>query len=293
MGLAQPPEQQQRRSSQAVAQATPTTPGSKTQPVCSRRGLWPNLWGLSCGLAGLGLAARAGADAAAGLCGHAAPPAYPAPDKPALVQSWLQDGHRDGPVPDCGVLQGRDFELVVRLTASFLGPADIDALLARLGAISALKGASYWSFTDRKRLPLFKDAFAVDAPGSQQPRPDFSASELRQGIELNFVHNDNRSSQLSPYGMRLVKASPDGLQLQVENLGELRMFGLLLVAPRETQWAVTIERLGPGRWGYRSLLAQRRLRLGRNEQHRLSNLARCVAMFDLLAGRQTEIESLR
>ena len=54
-----------------------------------------------------------------------------------------------------------------------------------------------------------------------------------------------------------------------------------------------IERLGSGRWGYRSLLAQRRLRLGRNEQHRLSNLARSVAMFDLRAGRQTEIEAYR
>ena len=227
------------------------------------------------------------------LCGQAAPPPYPPPDKPAVVQTWLLDGRRDGPLPDCSALQGREFELLVRLTASFNGPADIDAMLARLGAVSALKAATYWSFTDRKRLPLFKEAFAVDKPDSTQPRPDFSATELRGGAEMPFVHNDNRSSKLSPYGMRLVKATPDMLQLQVENLGDMRMFGLLFVAARETRWSVTIERLGPGRWGYRSLLAQRHLRLGRNEQHRLSNLARCVAMFDLLAARQTEIEAYR
>ena len=260
---------------------------------CSRRRLWPQLaalWGACC----LGGPARAGSDPPPpSLCGSAQAPAYPASDKPALVESWLLDGRRDGPPPDCSALQGRDFQLLVRVTASFNSPADIDGLLARLGAVSALKSATYWSFTDRKRLPLFKEAFAVDKPGSTQQRADFSATELRSGVEMTFVHNDNRSSNLSTYGMRLVKATPDMLQLQVENLGDLRMFGLLVVAARETQWSVTIERLGPGRWGYRSLLAQRHLRLGRNEQHRLSNLARCVAMFDLLASRQTEIEGYR
>ena len=263
-----------------------------TRPDYSRRRLWPQLATLV-GTCCLGAQAMAGNEPAAGLCGTAPAPAYPAPDKPAVVESWLLDGRRDGAPPDCSALQSRDFELLVRLTASFNGPADIDALLLRLGAVSALKGASYWSFTDHQRLPLFKEAFAVDKPGSIQPRPDFTAAELRSGLELPFVHNDNRSSQLSPYGMRLVKATPDMLQLQVENLGDMRLYGLLLVAAREMQWSVKIERLGSGRWGYRSLLAQRRLRLGRNDQHRLSNLARCVAMFDLLAGRQTEIEAYR
>ena len=263
-----------------------------TRPDLSRRRLWPQLATLV-GACGLGAPAGAANEPAAGLCGSAPAPAYPAPDKPAVVEAWLLDGRRDGATPDCGALQGRDFELLVRLTASFNGPADIDALLLRLGAVSALKGASYWSFTDHQRLPLFKEAFAVDKPGSTQLRPDFTVAELRSGVELPFVHSDNRSSNLSPYGLRLVKATPDMVQLQVENLGEMRLFGLLLVAPRETQWSVMIERLGSGRWGYRSLLAQRRLRLGRNEQHRLSNLARSVAMFDLLAGRQTEIEAYR
>ena len=269
-----------------------------TRWVGSRRSWWAYGVGLA-GLAGLGdtalatPAAQAGNDAANPVCGAAPAPAYPAPDKPALVETWLLDGRRDGPTPDCGALQGREFELLVRVTASFNGPADIDGLLARLGAVSALKGATYWSFTDRKRQVLFTQAYAVHRPGSTQPRPDYSASELRAGNELPFVHSDNRSTHLSAYGMRLLKATPDMLQLQVENLGDLRTMGLLLVAARETQWSVTIERLGPGRWGYRSLLAQRRLRMGRNEQHRLSNLARSVAMFDLLAARQTEIEAYR
>ena len=267
-------------------------PQAAVPAPCSRRGL---CWRLVA-IAGLGCtpaAQAAGTETATTLCGTAPAPAYPAPDKPALVESWVLDGRRDGAMPDCSVLHGREFELLVRVTASFNGPADIDGLLERLGAVSALKGATYWSFTDRKRQVLFTQAYAVHRPGSTQPRPDYSASELRAGNELPFVHNDNRSTHLSAYGMRLLKATPDMLQLQVENLGDMRTLGLLLVAARETQWSVTIERLGPGRWGYRSLLSQRRLRMGRNEQHRLSNLARGVAMFDLLAGRQTEIEAYR
>ena len=237
--------------------------------------------------------ASAAAGTAVPLCGAAPAPAYPAHDQPAIVQSWVLDGRHDGPAPDCGLLRGREFELLVRLTASFAAPDNLDALLARCGAISSLKSASYWSFSDHKRLALFREAFAVDQVGSTKARADFSAAELRVGTELPFVHSDNRTSHLSPYGMRLLHAHADGFVLRVENMADMRMWGMLLVAARETQWAVQIDRLGPGRWGYRSLLAQRQLRMGRTEQHRLSNLSRSVAMFDLLAGRQTEIEGYR
>ncbi len=238
----------------------------------------------------LPLAAQA---AAPPLCGTTPPPAYPPADKPALVQSWLQDGHQDGPTPDCRGLRDRDFELLVRLTGSYAAPGDLDTQLARVGAVSQLKGATYWSFSDRKRLVLFQEAFAVDAAGSLRPRADFSAAELRSGAELHFVHSDNRSAKLSPYSLRLVQVTADAFQVHVENTADLRFMGLLLTASHEMQWSVNIERLVPGRWGYRSLLGLRNLHLGRAEQHRLSDLSRCVAMFDLLAGRQTEIEQYR
>jgi hypothetical protein len=233
------------------------------------------------------------AGAATALCGGAPAPAYPPVDRPAAVQSWLLDGHQDGPPPDCHGLRERDFELLVRLTASYAAPGDLDAQLARLGMVSSLKGATYWSFTDRKRLVLFREAYAVDQPGSLKPRADFSAAELRSGAELYFVHSDNRSASPAPYSLRLVQATADAVQVHIENVSDLRYMGLMLVAGHEMQWSVTIERLAPGRWGYRSLLGMRHLHLGRAEQHRLSNLSRCVAMFDLLAGRQTEIEQYR
>jgi hypothetical protein len=227
------------------------------------------------------------------LCGSAPAPAYPPPERPAIVQTWLVDGRQDGPLPDCDGLPARDFELLVRLTASYNAPGELADQLLRFGAVSRLRGAHYWSFSDRQRQMLFKEAYAVDSPASTQPRADFSLAELRAGAELYFVHSDNRSSKLVPYGLQVVQQRPDGFRVHYENVGDIRLYGMTLVAAREMQWSVSLERLGPGRWGYRSLLGQRRLRLGRNEQHRLSNLSRSVAMFDLLAGRQTDIEPYR
>ena len=259
-------------------------------PPLSRRPLLAWLAALTSGAA---WPLAAWSAAAPALCGTGPPPAYPGIDRPAVVQSWLLDGRQDGPSPDCHGLRDRDFELLVRLTASYAATGDLDAQLAHFVAVSALNGATYWSFTDRKRLVLFREAYAVAQPGSTQPRADFSAAELRSGAELHFMHSDNRLANLAPYSLRLTQISANSFQVQFENVSDLRYLGLMLVARREMQWSVTVERLGPGRWGYRSLLGLRHLHLGLAEQHRLSNLSRSVAMFDLLAGRQTDIEGYR
>ena len=246
-----------------------------------------------CGVAPLVSLCGGRAAQAASLCGVAPPPPCPPPDSPPRVQSWLLDGRQDGPAPDCAALRGRDFELLVRVTGSYTAAGDLDGQLARFGAISALKGAAYWSFTDRQRLPLFREAFAVDHAGSVKPRPDYTATELRRGAELPFVDSDNRSSGLKAHSLQLVHSTPASFALRIENLSDHRVMGLTLMAAREMQWSVAVEQLGGGHWAYRSLLGQRRLRLGRAEQHRLSSLSRSVALFDLVAGRQTDIEHHR
>jgi hypothetical protein len=271
--------------------------------ACSRRAALAGLGAAGLGVAelpwaaGLGLAMATGLPRAAlagpELCGQGPPPPYPPHDRPPLVHSWLAGGRQDGPPPDCTGLGRRDPELLIRLVGSYVAPGDMTAQLLRLGAVSTLKGMSYWSFTDRKRLTLIQEAYAVDSLATQRPRADFTLDELRRGDELYFLQRDNRSSALVPYGLRVLPTGPESLLLRIENLGDIKMMGLTLVAAREVQWAVTIERLGGTRYGYRSLLAVQRLRLGPADKHRLSNLARAVAMFDLLAGQQTEVESLR
>lgn len=226
-------------------------------------------------------------------CGSAPPPPYPPLDKPALVQCWLDDGRQDGPPPECSGLRSREFELLVRVTASFAAPGDVNDLLTRFGAVSNLKNTQYWSFMDKKRLPLIRESHAIDRPASAQPRADFSAAELRSGAELYYAHSDNRSAAMVPYSLQLVQSSAEAFQVRIENVGDIRYLGFSLVNAHDMQWAVSVERLAPGRWGYRSLLGLRHLGMGRAEQHRLSNLSRAVGMFDLLAGRQTDIEGYR
>ena len=102
------------------------------------------------------------ASAERSMCGNAPPPAYPAFDKPALVHSWLHDGRLDGAAPDCNGLRSRDVELLVRVTARFHAALDGAAMLGRLGAVSALKGMPYWSYTDKKRQLLVRESYAVD-----------------------------------------------------------------------------------------------------------------------------------
>lgn len=245
------------------------------------------------GVGGLGGLLPATARAGTELCGQAGSPPYPPYDRPPLVHSWIAGGRQDGAAPDCTGLGRRDPELLIRVVGSYVAPGDMAAQLLRLGAVSTLKGMPYWSFTDRKRQTLIQEAFAIDSPTSQRPRADFTLDELKRGDELYFVQRDNRSSALVPYGLRVLPTGPESLLLRVENVGDIKMMGLTVLAAREVQWAVTLERLGGTRYGYRSLLAVQRLRIGSADKHRLSNLARAVAMFDLLAGQQTEIEALR
>ncbi len=237
--------------------------------------------------------ALAWGDPAEPLCGAAPPPAYPAPEQPPVLQTWLAGGRHDGPLPDCSGLPTTDVELLLRLTASYHAVGDLNHQLARFGAVSRFKGMQYWSFSDRRRQTLVPEAHAVHSLASLQPRADFSAAELKSGAALSFVQNDNRTAALVPYQMRLLRHGADSFTLRIENAGDIAMLGLTLVASREMQWTVTVERLSPGHWGYRGLLALQRLRLGSAEQHRLSNLSRAAAMFDLMAGRQTEVEPYR
>ncbi len=258
-----------------------------------RRLLRASLGGLAAGL--LAWQHPAAAAAAPPLCGAAAssPPAPPVAGQPPLVQSWLLHGRRDGPLPDCSGLRVPDVELLVRVIGSYRAPGTLDDQIARIGAVSAQAGLSYWSFSDRRRQVLVRESAAVQADNHSHPRADFSAADLRSGMECVFVQTDNRIAAPVAYAMQLVQTTPQSVTLRVENLDDIRMLGFMVVAVREMQWLLTVDRLGPGLWGYRSLLALHRLRLGPDEQHRLSNLSRSVALFDHLVGRQSAVEQYR
>ena len=262
----------------------------------ARRRCLRDAWGWTLGAwvatAGL-LPAAAGAAPAQTLCGDAAFPPPPAADQPPLVQCWLRDGQRDGALPDCSGLQPRDFELLVRVNGAYKAAGDIDEQLIRLGAVSAQSGMTYWSFSDRRRQLLVLESHAVDNLERRQRRADFNAAELRSGVALFYLQTDNRSSEPSAFGMMLLRASAQSVTVRIENLSDIRMFGLLVMAPRDMQMVLTLKQQAPGLWSYRSLMGVRRLRMASDDQHRLSNLSRSVALFDHMAARYSPVEQYR
>lgn len=277
-------------------------PTHRARRACLHQGLAWAATGAAAGRAARGLAwgvvttaasAQAATPAAAGSCGDGAPPAWPAPGQPPLLHAWLAGGRQDGPAPDCSALPARPYALLLRLVATLQAPADADALALRLGAVSTHTGMRYWSFSDRQRLVLVRQAHALDNLAQRRPRPDFSLAELRSGAPLHFEQTDNRASAPLAYTMRLIQAAPDRLRLLLHNASDLRWMGLTLLAAHELQWQVDLQHLGAQRWAYLSLLGVQRLRLGSADSHRLSHLSRLVAQHDHLAGVSTEVERWR
>ena len=67
----------------------------------------------------------------------------------------------------------------------------VSSLMGQVGAISALKGLSYWSRTRQQWQTLILQAYALRDADSGQPRADFSPDEFKQGKLLYFAEEDN------------------------------------------------------------------------------------------------------
>lgn len=237
-------------------------------------------------MAGLAAAlAVVAAQAAPLACGAAALAPYPAAGAAPTVQTWTDTVAEAGasPRPDCTGLRSREFVLLVAVSGRFAHAGPADALLARVGAVSATKGMTYWSQTDQRREVLITDAAAVDGPETLKRRADFSPAELRTGQPLYFVQHDNRATNDVPYQLRLRAASALGWSVTYENVGPIKAYLLTLFGPGDVQSVITLEQLAPGQWGYRSLTGIRQVSIGQVDRYRASYANRAVAMFEHLA----------
>lgn len=125
--------------------------------------------------------------------------------------------------------------------------AGMDAVLRRIGAITAYKGMRYWSVTDRRLEPLVTDAFAVEGPGSKK-RSDFTPMEMQSGQELLFTEHDNRSSDPVTYRIRMIERSADHLVVDIANANKIRLFLLTLFEPGDLRTALFISSSADGTW---------------------------------------------
>jgi hypothetical protein len=197
----------------------------------------------------LAVALTGNAFAAAPACVLAPPPAFAAVGTPPSVTVWKEDAARWTPPACLGWPEGKA-SLVVALAASFRHDGDAASLLARLGAISTLRGLRYWSVRDAAWRSLVVDAAALSEPRAGSRRADFATAEMQAGAELFFEQHDNRSSSPVVYRMRVLEAGAERIVVETENVSAVRTLLVTLFPPGALRGASLVERRAPGVWHF-------------------------------------------
>ena len=225
-------------------------------------------------------------------CGSAAVPAYSPPGVPPVVKVWHDgDLKRSGwKPPDCsGWAASSHSKLIVALAGSFRFDGTADELVARIGAISTLRGVRYWSVTDKMWRPLVTDAWALSRPDPRSRRPDFLAAEMTAGSELYYWENVSRSGNIV-HRMTVRERSPARAVIAIENLTPVRFFFVTLFEPGALQSVKFVELVSPGVWGFYLLTRTGERVSALAGGHEGSYVNRTVAIYRHLAGIPTDEE---
>ena len=155
--------------------------------------------------------------------------------------------------PACAGFTTKGDGVLVAVAGSFPFTGSADALLARFGAVSALKGLKYWSVTEGGWRTLITQATALEGPDLNRPRPDFSLPEMRSGADLYFAQSENRAGGDVVYRMRVRDFGPNRFVVAIENASPVSRYLVTLFNPGDLASVHFLERRGPGVWGYYGL----------------------------------------
>jgi hypothetical protein len=244
--------------------------------------------GLLCGL--LGTQALAADGGPRPPCGVAPLPPFAEPGTPPNVRAWSGPAAREWQPPACSGWTTTGFDVVVALAGSFRFDGEVEDLLGRIGAISALKGIRYWSTTEKAWHPLVTEAYALNGSDAEQKRPDFAGAQLAKGQKLFFAQADNRSSGKTVYRLRVVAAELGRLVVETENVTAVKMAFLTMFGAGDLQSLYFLERRAPGVWGYYSLARARSASSMLPSGSEASYINRAAAYYRHFAGIPTDLE---
>lgn len=220
-------------------------------------------------------------------------PAYAALAAPPAIASWRAaelDKLGWAPPACTGWSSSSRSERVVAVAGRFRFAGDAEGLLARAGAISALRNVRYWSTTDKAWRPLVFDASALAGGDAKADRRrDFAASELTKGSQSYYWIDDSRSGAVV-YRMRVLERDSRRLVLALENASPVRAYGVTLFEPGALQTVEYVERHGTDVWGLYLLTRIDRSASIFASGHEASSVNRAVALFRHLAGIPTAQE---
>jgi hypothetical protein len=173
---------------------------------------------------------------------------------------------------DCPEILNGPAGSVVAISGEFRHDGTLEDLAERAGSVSAIEGVRYWSVSAGDWRPLVTLSRALEDPGSEQTRPDFSATEVLGGRTLYLAQRDGRSHGLNVYSMTAHTRGREQLTLTTVNETGIRFLVATLFEPRSLVSVVTVTRLGGDRWGYYGLLVAKN-GAGRGREASLVNRA--------------------
>ncbi len=207
------------------------------------------------------------------------------------VNAWYGYAVRArGAVPDCLDWPVEELNAAVEANGRFVEPGGWDAVLTRLGAISAQRYIRYWSQRRGRWRGLFDDAAALSAPAATATRADFLPAELEAGRTLYLKQRPNGAEQDTVMRLDVLERSPERLVVVMENVDHMPVVFFYSVQPSQTRLAIIIEAESVNTFSYRSVmgldleLGPFLRRVGNSMRHR------SVALFRYIAGIPTDLE---
>ena len=155
--------------------------------------------------------------------------------------------------PACTGFTAKGDGVLVAVAGSFSFTGSADDLLARFGAISALKGLKYWSVTEGGWRTLITKAAALEGANVDRPRSDFTLAEMRSGADLYFAQSENRAGGDVVYRLRVRDFGPNRFVVAIANASPVSRYLVTLFNPGDLASVHFLERRGPGVWGYYGL----------------------------------------
>jgi hypothetical protein len=182
-------------------------------------------------------------------CSGEADVGYPAVAAAPVITIWHAGDIKNWPVPACTGWQANSHsKLVITLKGSFRFDGTMNALLARIGAVSSLPSVMYWSVTDSHWNPLAYAASALSSPNAKDRRSDFSATDFVKGAELYYWEDDTRSGD-TVYRLKVLESAPERAVIASDNVTPIRRFLITLFEPGALQSVLFVQRLSHGVYG--------------------------------------------
>ncbi len=220
-------------------------------------------------------------------CAGVAPvPSYSAPGASPNIHVWTSAKLGGWTPSACTGFTAKGDGVLVAVAGSFLFNGSADALLARFGAVSALKGVKYWSVTEGAWRNLITKATALQGPDIHRPRTDFTNAEMRSGADLYFAQSDNRAGGDVVYRMRVLEFAPDRFVVAIENVSPVSRYLVTLFNPGDLYAVHFLERRGPKVWGYYGMAWAGESLSSRLAVPEASYVNRAVALYRHFLGQQ-------